>query len=217
MTVWRELGRDTTRLFSPIGFLPIDDVTQQLAGLPIAVALDVRDAGRWVALQVRAVAAPSGTLIFPALERRARPSLHSPRHYRVRLTTDHYVPDYRQTTDGVDFDSYPYDDASPPQVVVRQPLTLPLYPSAAYPFAGGTRVLRGRILDVNQNAVADAGVTVDAHDKSVTNSKGEFAVVLRYARNTTVPVDVSHQRSGRANTINITLPDALGQGLTVPL
>jgi hypothetical protein len=207
-------------LYSPIGLKPIDDVT---GGAPIGWVrslLDVSDgAGGWRKGDIDAVMTPSGVITFPGLERRTDAS-GPPRKYRLRVEAEVYLPLYRATQDAIEFDAYPYNDASPPQNLAQirasQPQDLILTPMPHYQFPGHVPVLRGQVEDSSGAAVRDAVVTLGMSERVLTDARGTFALPLRWvAPNTQASIDAVDQRTGRTGTITIQFPQDLRTSQTI--
>ena len=220
MRRWRTLPDERTELYSPIGLRPVDDVT---GGAPIGSIrplLDVSDgAGGWQQTDIRAVFTAGGVIAFPGLERRAD-AADPARKYRVRIEAEVYVPLYRETQDGIEFDAYPYNEADAPQnlaqIQATQPRDLILAPMPHYPFPGHVPVLRGEVQDASGVAVADATVTQGLSERVLTDARGAFALPLRWVvPNTQVTVDAVHQRTGRTGTITIQFPQDLRTSQTI--
>jgi hypothetical protein len=156
---------------------------------------------------------------YPGLERRAEVVGQPPRRYRVRLAAEFYVPLYRATLDGIEFDAFPYNDTHPPQVIASLPQDVKLAPAPNYPFPPHIPVLRGVVLDQASGAPAtDVEVMVTNVELVLTDRRGRFALPLRFTpMNAPVPIDAMDQRTGKTGTITITLPAALGQSQTITI
>jgi len=223
MIVRRPLPGERNLLFSPIGLRLIDDFTGDAPFGPIRAFLDRQDAnGTWYETSVKAVVTPSGNITYPGLERRADP--HGPtHHYRCRIEADFYVPVYRALQDAIEFDAFPYNDTNqpanfPPPPNLPLPQDVMLAPGSNYPYPGHIHVLRGRTLDVNGRTVADAIVRQGIQEQVLTDNRGVFAIPLRWVQtNVAVPIDADHPRSNTVGTINVTIPQDLGQNHDIQL
>jgi hypothetical protein len=132
------------------------------------------------------------------------------------VTAELYRPIYRVTTDGFEFDAFPYNDVTPPQVYQRAATEALLVPNTAYPFPAHVRVLHGVVVDPAGDPVEDALVAEAANDRAVTDERGAFALPLRAAAlNAPVPITATHTRSARTGSIQVTLPADLGRSQTI--
>ena len=218
MIIGRALPGERWMLYSPIGLRLLDDITGNMPFGPLRAFLDRQDpaTGNWQETTIKAVTTPGGNLTYPGLERHHDVS-GGPRRYRCRIDADFYGPLYRALADGIEFDAFPYNDTNPPANFPPPPnLPLPqdvvLTPGSNYPFPPHISVLRGRTLDINGVPVADAIVSQGVQERVLTDRRGVFALPLRWApANVLVPIDASHPRTGRTGTIQITIPQDLGQ------
>lgn len=216
---WRILPNERSELYAPFGLRPVDDYSGNAPLGWIRAKLDVSDgSGGWRETEIKPVATASGVLAYPGLERRAEVIGQPPRRYRVRVETQFYLPLHRATTSGIEFDAYPYNDSTPPQQYATLPADLILVPAANYSFPGNVAVLRGEVRDANGAVVADALVTEQNRERVLTDSRGSFALPLRWVASTgQTTIDVVHQRSGQVGAINIQLPQALGKNQTITI
>lgn len=219
----KPLPGETTFLYSPIGLRLLDEITGSTPFGPVTALLDRRDsAGNWQETTIKAVITPGGTLTYPQLERHHDPQGPA-RRYRCRIEADLYRPLYRATQDGIEFDVFPYNDTNPPANFPPPPnLPLPqdvvLTPATNYPFPPHIPVLRGAIVDINLQPVADAVVNQGVQERVLTDRAGTFALPLRWvAPNVAVPIDATHPRTGRTGTRNITIPQDLGQNIEIQI
>jgi len=219
VTSWQTAVVEQSRLYSPIGLRLVDELTGQAPLGKTEAQLDILDSsGTWRQTDLQAVRTPSGVVAYPGLEFHADATSLLPRHYRVRLLADLYVPLYRRNSAGIEFDAYPYDAVHPPQVVVQMAQDAILTPAPNYPFSAHIPVLRGVVVDPAGNPVPDAVVTQGVSERVLTDSRGTFALPLRWAQqNVPVPIDAADERSGRVGTIQINLPGALGKSQKIPI
>lgn len=222
MRRWRTLTDERIELYSPIGLRLIDELTGRMPVGPIRVTLDVSDGtGGWRTTDIKATVSPNGTITYPRLGRQATVD-GPPRRYRIRIEAEVYVPLYRATQDAIEFDTHPYNDANPPrnlaQIRVTQPQDLILTPMPHYQFPGHVPVLRGVVRDAAGKAVADAMVTDGIRERVVTDSRGTFALPLRWATsNPPLTIDASDQRAGRTGSITIQFPQDLRISQTITI
>jgi hypothetical protein len=223
MIIGKPLPGERWALYSPIGLRLLDDITGHMPFGPVKALLDRQDAaGNWQETKIKAVMTPSGNLTYPGLERHPDVS-GPPRHYRCRIEADLYGPLYRAIQDGIEFDAFPYNDTNPPANLPAPPnLQVPqdvvLTPASNYPFLPHIPVLRGRVVDVNTDPVADAIVSQGIQERVLTDRRGAFALPLRWVPlNVQFFVDATHPRTGRANSIPITIPQDLGRNHDIPI
>lgn len=223
MIISKPLPGETALLFTPIGLRLLDEITGTTPFGPLRALLDRRDnAGDWQETRIQPVMTPVGNLTYPQLERHHDP-IGPSRRYRCRIEADFYLPLYRATQDGIEFDAFPYNDTNPPSNFPAPPnLPMPqdvvLTPASNYPFAQHIPVLRGRVVDVSQRPVADAMVNQGVQERVLTDTKGTFALPLRWVSpNVAVPIDASHPRTGRTGTRNITIPQDLGRNIEIQI
>jgi hypothetical protein len=174
--------------------------------------------GEWQQADIDAVRTASDVLIYPGLGRSAHVTTQPPARYRVRLEASFYRPDYLLNIDGIEFDAYPYDDKTPPALFPSSPRNLFMMPSTTYPFPGHVRVVRGRVVDVNGNAVVNAEVTESAQERVLSDERGGFSLPLRWpALTAVVQIDALDHRSGRSGQLSITLPADLAVGHVITI
>ncbi len=215
MIVRKPLPGERWMLYSPIGLRLLDDVTGKNPFGPVTAFLDRQTpTGSWFDTKIQAVMTPSGYVTYPGLERHPE-ILGGARRYRCRIEAEFYEPLYRANVDGIEFDAFPYNDTNPPANFPPPPnLPLPqdvvLTPASSYPFPANVRVLRGRVVDVNGDVVADAIVSQGVQERVVTDERGVFALPLRWVPvNTNIFIDASHPRTLRTGSIPILFPDDL--------
>jgi hypothetical protein len=219
MNGWHAVPDERRRLYSPIGLRLIDDFTGFAPFGSVHARLDVRRAnGDWQPTDATAVRTPSDVLTYPGLGRSAHAPTEPPTHYRVRLDATFYRPDYLVNLEGIEFDAHPYDDDTPPAVIVGLPQSVFLMPAANYPFPGHVRVLRGQVLDVNGDPVASVEVTESAQERVLSDERGAFSLPLRWpALTAAVQVDALDHRSGRSGQLNVNLPADLAVGHVITI
>jgi len=213
------LSGEVIRLYSPVGLRLLDELTNQPPLGSVRAILDLQDAGgNWRQTDIRAVMTPSAVISYAGLGRRAVVAGVPFQTYRVRLTADFYIPYYLTNAAGIQFDAYPYNDDNPPAVIASLAIDTPLLPAPQYPFASHIPVLRGVVVDANGNAVPNAYVTQSNNERALTDSRGTFALPLRWVpANTPVPVDATDQRTGRTGSISIQIPAALSSNQKIPI
>lgn len=213
------LAGEAATTYSPIGLRLVDEFTGDGPLGRVRVLLDRRDdLGLWRATDIKPVTTPGGVLTYPGLERRREPSGQPARRYRVRLDADFYRAFYRSQFDGVEFDAFPFNDTTPPQVVAAMPQDELLVPSSAYQFPTHVRVLRGAVVDIAGRPVADVIVSQGGLERVLTDERGAFALPLRWAQEgVPLPVDAIDQRTGRTGMKSVTLPQDLGMNQQITI
>jgi hypothetical protein len=219
MNGWHAVPDERRRLYSPIGLRLIDDFTGFAPFGSVHARLDVKRAnGDWQPTDAAAVRTPSDVLTYPGLGRSAHAATEPATHYRVRLDATFYRPDYLVNLEGIEFDAHPYDDDTPPAVIVGLPQSVFLMPAANYPFPGHVRVLRGQVLDVNGDPVASVEVTESAQERVLSDERGAFSLPLRWpALTAVVQIDALDHRSGRSGQLNANLPADLAVGHVITI
>jgi hypothetical protein len=239
MIRWRVLPDERIELYSPVGLRLIDDFTGHSPIGWMRAQLELRDdSGNWRLTDVETKSTLSGLLAYPRLERHAEVVGRPPRRYRVKLQAEFYraayrlilagpvfePPFYRETADGIEFDAFPYNDASPPtDYTVNPPVEISLQardvmlvPAVNYPFPTHVRVLRGEVVDASNRPVVDAEVRRSNTERGSSGAQGAFALPLRWAPNgEPIAIDAIDRHSGRMGTITITLPQALSRSQTI--
>ena len=217
MTTWNPAPGARSTLFSPIGLLPIDDITGRAPLGALHVYLDAEEsAGVWRKTDVRPLITRSGVITFPALGRRRDPAAHGPRRYRVRVEADHYIPNYRRDQEGIEFDAFPYDDNTAPSSAPGMPDPFFLLPGPTYPFPGHLLVLRGAIVDAGGAAVRDAEVTIGATRRVLSDARGSFAISTpRPIVPGLIQVDAADLRSGRVGGAAVPFPIGLAGNVQI--
>jgi hypothetical protein len=198
-------------LCSPIGLQILDSFSGAPPFTAYGAAVDVLVGATWIETLLRPTRTPSGVLTLPGLGRRSNAAGNpAQQRFRLRLDSNEYIADYRRTADGFEFLVPPYDDVTPPAIPNANIGTLALHPSANYAYAGGVRVIHGRVLETNGARVRDAVIEFQGLDRAMTDERGEFAFGLRRApANGPVVIDVHHDRTARSQSFNLQLPAAL--------
>jgi len=219
VTRWVQITTESTKLYSPIGLRLVDDFTGAGPQGRVDVFLDARDAsGGWSATGIAAVKTLSGIVSYPGLERHAVVTGLPSRHYRVRLVAEFYVPLYQRNLDGIEFDAFPYNDEHPPSTVNMGTQDAVLTPAPNYRIEDHVAVLRGVVTDASNKSVPNALVTQGSKERVLTDSRGTFALPLRWvAANTPVPVDAVDERTGRTGTVTIQLPGSLSKSQKIQI
>lgn len=213
------LPAERTVVYSQIGLRLVDEFT----GGPLQHRVDARlsfqgSAGNWQPLDLDPTPSPSGNLLYPGLGRSANSATAPMVRYRVQIESPFYRPEYLRNADALEFDVHPYDDANPPAVVPGLPQTVLMLPSASYPFAGFVRTIRGRTLDALGDPIANVEVTTGSAERVLSDARGVFALPLRWAPlGVNVVIDAIDHRTGRADQLNLVLPQDLLQGQTFTL
>jgi hypothetical protein len=220
MTTWVTTGAtEGLVLYSPVGLRLLDELTSEAPIGNVEVTLDILDTnGVWQQTDIADVLTPSAVVTYPGLERHHDITGLPPRQYRVRLSADYYIPYYQGSTNGITFTADPHSDTQPPANVVVISTDTPLLPASNYPFAAYIPVLRGVVVDPANKPVPNVFVTQGNLERVLTDSRGTFALPLRWlAPNTSVPVDANDQRTGRTGQIQIQLPASLGTNQTISI
>ena len=219
MTRWRTLPDERTRMFSPVGLLPRDDMTGRAPVGTLRAFLDLQESGgTWRPTDVPAVTTAAGVITYPALGRQRAPLGQPPRHYRVRVVADHYVPRYPVNPGGFEFDAFPYDDDHPPQSVPAMPQPLDLLPGPTYPFPGHLLVLRGVVRDAASLPVADAEVWIGTTSRTYSDARGVFALALaRPIAAAVINVDASDPRNAHVGSAAVQFPLGLVRNVQITI
>lgn len=216
MRAWRTLSDERTNLFSPIGLLPIDDLSGRAPLGRLQVFLDAKDGGGWRPTDVRAVITQGGVIAFPALGRMRDAPSHPVRRYRVRVEAEHYLPIYRRDQEGIEFDAFPYDDGNPPRTAPGMPVPFVLVPGPTYPFPGHLMVLRGRVVDSAGGPVRDAEVAIATSRRTLSDARGVFALSApRPVLPATIELDATDARTERVGGLQVHFPQDLGHHLQI--
>lgn len=220
MTTWATT--DPTEgliLYSPVGLRLLDELTSEAPLGSVQVILEILDPNAtWRKTDILEARTPSGVIAYPGLERHQDITGLQPQQYRVKLSADYYIPYYQGTGDGIEFTADPYSDTQPPANVVVISTDTPLLPASNYPFASYIPVLRGVVVDAANNPVPNVFVTQGNLERVLTDSRGTFALPLRWvALNTPVTIDANDQRTNRTGQIQIQLPASLGTNQTISI
>jgi hypothetical protein len=215
MITWRPMLPENFFLFSPIGLLLVDDWTGRAPLGRVDAILDVQDGPAWRTIERDPVITASGVLTYPGLGRTTDVTQPA-QHYRIRLDAPMYRPLYRATTDGIEFDVPPFDDANPPASVTTRPTHTVLLPAPHYPFAPYVAVLRGIVEDPGGAPVADVLVQESLRERALTDERGAFSLSLRWVSpGAATTITANDQRNGRTGSITITLPADLNLSQTI--
>ena len=213
------LRYERTELFSPIGLLPVDDITGRPPVGALRAFLDARQAnGSWRQTDLRPVVTQGGAFTYPGLGRRRAPLGQPPIRYRVRFEADHYIAGYRRDQDGIEFDAFPYDDANPPTNVPRMPDAMILMPGPTYPFASHLLVLRGVVVDAAGAPVQDAEVSISTTRRTLSDARGSFALAApRPTAPVAIPVDATDWRTGRVGNESVQFPQGSDTSIRIAI
>lgn len=211
MRVWQTLLKERTNLFSPIGLLPVDDITGRSPVGVLRAFLDAQHTnGSWHRTDQRPVVTRSGVITYPALGRKRAPLNQPPSRYRVQVEAEHYIAGYRRDQDGIEFDVFPYDDDNPPQSAPGVPDALVLMPGPTYPFPGHLLVLRGVVIDAAGAPVRDAEVSIGTTRRALSDARGSFALATpRPIAPTAIQVDAADLRTARVGNFTTQFPQGL--------
>ena len=219
MRAWRLLPDERTHMFSPIGLLPVDDITGRPPVGALRAFLDTQQAnGSWRQTDLRPKITRGGVIAYPALGRKRQPLTQPPRRYRVRVEADHYIAAYRRDQDGIEFDAFPYDDDNSPQNAPGMPDPLVLMPGPTYPFPGHLLVLRGVVVDAAGTPVRDAEVSIGATRRALSDARGSFALSTpRPIAPTVIQVDAADLRTGRVGGLAVQFPQGLVANIQIAI
>src|SRR5579862_6754648 len=202
---WVLTPAEATAMYSPVGLRLLDELTNQPPIGSVQATLDVLDQnGAWRQTDIQAAVTPSAVVSYPGLGRHASVIGIPVQKYRVRLSADFYIPFYLKDADGIPFTAYPYNDENPPAVIAGLAIDTQLVPAPNYQFASHIPVLRGVVVDAAKNPVTNAYVTQSNKERALTDSRGEFALPLRWVTaKTKVEIDATDARTGRTGSISI--------------
>ena len=217
MRAWRLLPDERTHMFSPVGLLPVDDLTGRSPLGTLRAILDSQQAnGSWRQTDLHPEVTQGGVIAYPALGRNRAPLNQPSRRYRVRVEADHYIAAYRRDQDGIEFDAFPYDDDNSPQNAPGMPDPLVLMPGPTYPFPGHLLVLRGVVVDAAGTPVRDAEVSIGATRRALSDARGSFALSApRPIAPTVIQVDAADLRTGRVGGLAVQFPQGLGANIQI--
>jgi hypothetical protein len=221
VTTWLTVPFEISLTYSPIGLRLLDEFTNEPPLGKTSAYLDIRDVnGAWHQTDIPATKTPNSIVSYPGLGRTSDVTSIASRHYRVRISAELYIPHYQSTKDGIEFDAPSYNDANPlpdPQID-HVPEDLFLTPAPNYPFQGHVPVLRGIVIDPTNKPVPNALVSQSNKERVVTDSRGIFALPLRWVPpNTATPIDAVDSRTGHLGTKPVTLPGDLAKNFTIPI
>lgn len=219
---------DVLELVTPVAFRLVDSMTGAAPIRRIVTILEEQTSpGNWTRIAVEPTYTASGFLIFPKLDKRAHALGQPARKYRFKIdtaATPAYLPAYGAapaTADGIEFDSFPYNDDALPPTFANHITDVVLFPSPRYPFNPNTPVLRGYAKRTGTNErVAGAEVMEGVHDRTLTDAAGEFALPLRQVAphvNTVIDVTDQHSTPNQTGVAVIQIPLALGIAHTIAL
>lgn len=219
MRAWRALPDERSELYSPIGLLPVDDITGRSPIGALRAFLDAKEAtGGWRRTDVQPVISFGGVLTFPALGRKREPLNRPPSRYRLRVEADHYIARYRRDQDGIEFDAFAYDDNTPPQTAPGMPDRMVLMPGPTYPFAAHLLVLRGVVVDGTGAPVGDAEVAIGATRRALSDGRGSFALAAPMpTAPTVIQVDAADLRTGRVGGTAVHFPRGLMSNIQIAI
>ena len=219
MSAGSALRYERTELFSPIGLLPVDDITGRPPVGALRAFLDARQAnGSWLQTDLRPRITRGGVIAYPALGRKRQPLTQPPRRYRVRVEADHYIAAYRRDQDGIEFDAFPYDDNNPPQSAPGMPDPLVLMPGPTYPFPGHLLVLRGVVVDAAGAPVRDAELSIGTTRRALSDMRGTFALCApKPTAPTVIQVDAADLRTGRVGGLAVQFPQGLVANIQIAI
>lgn len=208
---WSAQPLETRMLYSQIAIKLTDEFTGKYPIHDIYTELAIqRSTGAWQPLEVGASFSQSGNILFPGLGLNANVGVAPLERYRVSISSDAYIPEYRRTVDALEFNVHPYDHSNPPAVIPTVPDTLLLLPSVNYQFSTHVRVLRGQTVDGIGEPIPYAEITEGVRERVLSDERGTFALPLRWPVMTgPVTVDAIDHRTGRTDSLVITLPDDL--------
>jgi len=230
-----KLPGEGLEMYSPIGITPLDFLTTKEPVGRMKVFLDISEGGdKWRETDVKEVRTANGVIAYPGLGRMPVIVGKPETRYRVRVEAEFYFPHYKLTIpggtpDGIEFDSFPYNDTNPPknyskpdfQTYINSLLKkLWLVPAPNYAFPNHVRVLRGNVVDRDtEEPVIGAEVRWGNKDKTLTGARGAFGLPLRVTTNDhlTKPqkIDVTDLRTPRQGTEDIIIPAALKTNLKI--
>lgn len=225
----RKLSGERIELYSPIGLIPTDAFTGEAPLGVVRALLDIRDNnGNWQQTEIKAIRTPRGVIAYPGLGRKTRVTGQGgPRRCRVRLEAVYYRPLYHLTQpggtlNGIEFDTFPYNDTNPPQNAGQLSIArnVMLAPAPNYPFPLHVRVLRGLVLDQATGlAVPGAEVSWKPNEFVLTDAEGEYGLPLRVTKKKelTDPQLIAASRVGKSGTITIIIPQAVGKNQIITI
>ena len=232
----RNLPGERLELYSPIGLIPTDTFTGQAPLGRLRVMLDILDdGGIWRETGIREVRTLGGVIAYPGLGRSRDVSAQFEHRYRVRIQAEFYAPLYKKTaggtSEGIEFDGFPYNDTNPPKGYPKNSSEFPNYltevlkkmwlvPAPNYPFPDQVPVLRGVVVRASTGEpVIGAEVTWGNTETALTVEKGAFGLPMRVTeqKHVTDPqkIDAIDPRTNEQGTISVIVPKAVGTNQTI--
>jgi hypothetical protein len=179
MTAWRVLSAERRVTHCPVALDLRDEFTGSGAFGKLSLSLDLQRGATWVATDLEPARSPGGVFLYPGLGRALDPAALPLFRVRVRIESDYYRPAYRVTDDAIELDVPTYNDAVAPVMSPLLPEVVLMLPTAAYPFGGHVRTVRGRALDPGAVPLSDAIVEADGVERVITGADGSFTLPLR--------------------------------------
>ncbi|HMF56562.1 MAG TPA: hypothetical protein VK619_09475 [Pyrinomonadaceae bacterium] len=215
---WRVLGGSRANLYGQVGLRLVDELTGVAPLGRVRSKLYISDgSGGWRLTGIKAITTASGVLAYPKLERRAVVAGQLARSYRVQIEAEFYRPFYRASSDGIEFDVFPYNDENPPQTITQMARDVTLVPATNYPFPSHIPVFRGVVMHAGATVV-DAEVRVSLIERVVTDERGAFSLPVRWkAQNVPFSIDAIDNRTGRTGSIPVKIPNDLGKNKIIPI
>jgi hypothetical protein len=239
----RSLPGERLEMYSPIGLIPVDSFTGKSPLGRLRVFLEIRDElGQFRETDIKEVRTAGGVIAYPSLGRSAELD-KPPRHYRVRVEAELYVPYYKGTTpggtnDGIEFTTFPYNDAVPPKNYPKNAAGFPDYlktvlrkvflmPAPNYPFPDRVLVLRGVVKSILGEPIIGATVSWRATETAMTaggtvrlpgtvasaHPAGEFGLPIRPTKPEHLTqkqeIDAVDPRTNKTAKIKVSIPSAV--------
>jgi hypothetical protein len=200
-------------------FRLVDDFTSQAPIGPMRFLLDhERAPNTWEPTTEKPIVTASGVILYAFVEKRGDVIGAAPRKYRFRVESDFYHPGYQASSDGIVFDAFPYNDEAVVHPYAAVVQIVPLHPSPLYAFPSEVPVLRGTVVrQSNGERVAFARVVKAAEETALSDSRGEFALPLRWIQNPQFDIDVIDLRTNESRTKTIVVPDMLGMNVVIDI
>lgn len=208
-------ARDVRVTASPLWLRLVDELTERPPTGPVEVGLELRRGASWEPLRHAHHLTAAGDLGFVGLGR-TRPGRATTFDVRVTVTAPR-----TQTADPTGSPSLTatvttWSDQSPPAPVMQ---TITFFPTPDYPFAAGTPLVTGRVVDAAGRPVARARVSVreTVHgapvvERTLSDPDGWFRLPVRWSVGST-RLDVV--RAPLTGFLTLTVPDDLTDIATV--